>query len=170
MVVCQYLVDKYQPNNLRLSIDEPEYGAYLNWLHHADATLTFPQTVALRYGLLEPGRAVAAGEDYAKWYLARLRHLDHTLADGREFLVGKKFTIADICVAYALFLGRTVLFEGVPLANSYQPQTAAYLDRMMARPAFQAALLTQENSVGLIDKAYSKLILSVMQLRKRLFY
>lgn len=27
---------------------DPEYGAFLNWLFHADATLTFPQTVVLR--------------------------------------------------------------------------------------------------------------------------
>ena len=33
--------------SLLLAPDEPDYGAFLNWLFHADATLTFPQTVML---------------------------------------------------------------------------------------------------------------------------
>ena len=44
--------------------DEADYPAYLNWLYHSDATLTFPQTVVLRYKLQEPGVADAAVEGY----------------------------------------------------------------------------------------------------------
>ena len=43
--ISQYLVDKYGPTDLKVSVDEEDYGSYLNWLTHADATLTFPQTV-----------------------------------------------------------------------------------------------------------------------------
>ena len=39
---------------------EPDWPAYLNWIAHADATLTFPQTVVLRYTFQEQGRADAA--------------------------------------------------------------------------------------------------------------
>jgi glutathione S-transferase len=61
-----------------------------------------------RYTVQEPGVADAAAVGYARWYFARLRLLNTTLADGRDFLVGGRFTIADICVALALHVGRTL--------------------------------------------------------------
>ena len=62
VAMSQYLVEKYGPTDLRVMPDEPDYPAYLNWLFHSDATLTFPQTVVLRYKLQEPGVADAAVE------------------------------------------------------------------------------------------------------------
>ena len=123
---------------------EPDYHEFLNWLFHADATLTFPQTVVLRYTLQEPGRADHAAVDYARWYLARLRKLDAALADGREYLVADRFTVADICVTYALFIGTTLQLEDAPIATRYKPQTGAYLEPMMARPGWLAAQAAQE--------------------------
>ena len=51
------------------------YGAYLNWLHMSDATLTFPQTLVLRYGRFEPTerQQPQVVVDYTRWFLARLR-------------------------------------------------------------------------------------------------
>ena len=111
------------------------YGDALNWLSHADATLTFPQTLVLRYRDFEPHKGLQqAAADYERWYHARLRLVDAALADGRAFLCAGRFTVADICVGYALFLGREIGIDG-----RYAPQTAAYLDRLLARPAFEAA-------------------------------
>lgn len=132
--ICHYLATRPGGEQLGLGTSHPEYGDFLNWLYHADATLTFPQTIVLRYTLLEPsdaGKAVA--EDYAKWFIARLRRLDAQLLE-REFLVGGRFTIADIAVGYALHLGDTL-----GLAARYQPQTRAYLERLRAREAFLRA-------------------------------
>ncbi len=132
--ICQYLVDRYQRYDFGLQPAHPEYGAYLNWLHHADATLTFPQTIAMRYYYLEPTpEKQAVADDYGKWYISRLRRLDRHL-EQHEFLVDNRFTIADIAVCYALYLGRAIQFD-----QHYQPQTAAYLQRLMARPAFKRA-------------------------------
>ena len=108
-----------------MAVDEPDYPTYLNWLAHADATLTFPQTVVLRYTVQEPGRADNAAIDYGKWYIARLRLLNAALADGREFLVGGRFTIADVCITYALYLGTTLQTGDSPLSIYYKPQTLA---------------------------------------------
>lgn len=132
--ICQYLVDRYEQYDFGLRPDHAQYGSYLNWLHHADATLTFPQTIAMRYYILEPSpEKQQVADDYAKWFIARLRRLDSHLEDN-EFLVDNRFTIADIAVAYALYLGRTLKFD-----ERYKPQTVEYLDRMMARPAFVRA-------------------------------
>ena len=45
-----------------------------------------------------------AAEDYGKWYIARLRLLNSTLEDGREFLCAGRFTLADICIVFALMV------------------------------------------------------------------
>lgn len=129
--ICQYLVDRYQRYDFGLPADHPEYGAYLNWLHHSDATLTFPQTIAMRYYYLEPTpEKQAVADDYSRWFIARLRRLDEHLQD-HEYLVDNRFTIADIAVGYALYLGRALQFD-----ERYKPQTAAYLQRLMERPGF----------------------------------
>jgi glutathione S-transferase len=132
--ICQYLVDRYQRYDLGLKPDHPEYGAYLNWLHHSDATLTFPQTISMRYYYLEPSpEKQGVADDYAKWYIARLRRLDAHL-ENNEYLVDGRFTIADIAVGYALYLGRALKFQ-----ERYKPQTLAYLERLMERPGFKRA-------------------------------
>ena len=132
--ICQYLVDRYRQYDFGLRPDHPEYGAYLNWLHHADATLTFPQTIAMRYYILEPTpEKQGVAEDYSKWFISRLRFLDSHL-ETNEYLVDKRFTIADIAVGYALYLGRVLQLD-----ERYKPQTLAYLQRMMERPGFKRA-------------------------------
>jgi glutathione S-transferase len=132
--ICQYLVDRYQQYDFGLRPDHPEYGAYLNWLHHSDATLTFPQTIAMRYYFLEPTpEKQAVADDYSKWYISRLRRLDHHL-ESNEYLVDNRFTIADIAVGYALYLGRVLKLD-----ERYKSQTAAYLERLMQRPGFKRA-------------------------------
>lgn len=133
--ICLYLVERYGRRDLGLAAGHPEYGDYLNWLFHSDATLTFPQTIVLRYTALEPPerRLPQAAADYRKWYIARLRLLDAHIKD-REFLCDGRFTIADIAVGFALYLGRTL-----GMGDDYQPQTRAYLDRLEQRPAFQRA-------------------------------
>jgi len=132
--ICQYLVDCYQQYDFGLRSDHPEYGAYLNWLHHSDATLTFPQTLVLRYYYLEPiPEKQAVADDYSKWFIARLKRLDAHL-ENNDYLVDGRFTIADIAVGYALFLGTVLKLE-----EHYTPQTREYLERLKARPGFKRA-------------------------------
>jgi len=129
-----YLAERYQQTDFSLPVDHPEYGAYLNWLFSSDATLTFPQTLVLRYSQFEqPERQQPqVVKDYAIWYLARLKRLNLHL-ENNDFLVANKFTIADISVGYALYLG-----ELLGLAPHYQPQTRAYLQKLKSRAGFIA--------------------------------
>ncbi len=132
--ICHYLVERYGGDALGVPADHPEYGNYLNWLYHSDATLTFPQTIFLRYTRFEPDETKAVvGEDYRKWYLARLRLLNARVAE-HEYLVAGKFTIADIACGYALYLG-----ENLGIAEDYQPETRDYLARLKAREGFRKA-------------------------------
>ena len=134
--ICQYLVDRYGPTDLGLSPQDVDYGLYLNWLHRSDATLTFPQTIVLRYTRLEPKerRLQQAVDDYTQWFFARLRSVEQATGE-REYLCADRFTIADICVGYALYLATTL-----GLREGFKPNTEAYYCRLTARPAFQRAM------------------------------
>jgi glutathione S-transferase len=133
--ICQYLVDRYGPSELAVRVDEPDYGTYLNWLHRSDATLTFPQTLVLRYTRLEPEerRNPQVATDYRKWFLARLRCVEEALAD-RQYLCANRFTIADIAIIYVLVLAKNLGIE-----EAFTPNILRYWNLITARPAYQKA-------------------------------
>lgn len=134
--ICQYLVDCHGPSELGLTPKDKDYGLYLNWLHRSDATLTFPQTIVLRYTQLEPEerRLKQAADDYTQWFFSRLKSVEQATGE-REFLCAGRFTIADICIAYALYLADTLGLRG-----GFKPNTEAYYKRLSQRPAFQRAI------------------------------
>lgn len=136
--ITQYLATRYAPNALNVEPSDPAFGAWLNWLHFGEATLTFPQTLVLRYRRFEPGRAEAAADDYARWFAARLRGVDRALADGRDWLCAGRFTAADISVGYALLLAETIALDA-----AFTPAIAAYWTRLQTREAFQRAKTAQ---------------------------
>lgn len=135
VAICQYLVDHYNKTEFTVDKQHPDYADYLNWLYHSDATLTFPQTLYLRYTLLEKDKThlTEVADSYRNWYLKRLRRLNTTLQH-REYLCADRFTIADIAIGYALYLG-----DCLKLSAQYEPQVTQYLQRLMQRPAFARA-------------------------------
>jgi glutathione S-transferase len=142
--MIEYLSMRHGGGALSVRPDEPGYGAYLNGLVFGEATLTFPQTLVLRYTRLEPEerRNPQVASDYARWFLARLRGLDGALQD-REHYAADRFTGADISVAYALLLA-----ESLGLDADFPPAVAAYWARMRQRPGFQRAKAAQARSTA----------------------
>lgn len=137
--MCQYLAEKYAPNPLRVGPDEAAYGAWLNFLHFGEATLTFPQTLVLRYSRFEPEerRLPQVVEDYSKWFHARLKTLEPRLA-AQDFLCAGRFTAADISVGYALHLA-----EMLGLSERFTPSVRAYWERLKSREGFGRALAVE---------------------------
>ena len=141
--ICHYLGTKYGPTPLIVGVGEPAYGAFLNWMYFSDATLTFPQTLVLRYSQLEPEerRNPQVAGDYAKWFLGRLRAVE--AATGKaEMLCADRFTAADIVIGYALRLA-----ENIGLSKDFGPNVAAYWQRLQARDGFNRAV-SAENLAG----------------------
>lgn len=136
VAILQYLVARHGQTSLAVGTEEPGYGAFLNWLHFGEATLTFPQTLVLRYGKLEPEarRSPQVATDYARWFFGRLRAVESALA-GDETLCAGRFTIADISVGYALLLA-----ERIGLAKDFTPAVAAYWLRLRERDGFCRAV------------------------------
>jgi len=140
--ICQYLAERHRAAGMHVGVDEPDYGRYLNFLHFGEATLTFPQTLVLRYGRFETPERLQpqVAEDYAKWFLSRLRTLEPVLAQ-QEYLCAGRFTAADVSVGYALFLA-----EFIDLAVRFTPAVKAYSARLQARPGFQRAIEAQRQA------------------------
>ena len=96
------------------------------------------------FGPLFSGRDLSPDERAATFarIARRAGHVERLLGDGRDWLVGARFSVAD---AYAFTILNWAGFVGFPLTDL--PHIAAYLARIRARPAVQAALAAE----GLLD-------------------
>lgn len=140
--MIEYLSMRHGGGALSVRPEEPAYGAYLNGLLFGEATLTFPQTLVLRYARLEPEerRQPQVAADYARWFLARLKGLEAAL-ETSPYYAGDRFTGADISVAYALLLARALKLDG-----DFPPGVVDYWNRMSSRPAFVRAQAAQSSA------------------------
>jgi glutathione S-transferase len=137
--ILEYLTAKAGPTPLRVEPDEPDFGAWLSWLHFGEVGLTAPQTVVLRYGYFETEdkRQPIVQADFIQVFLDKLRVVEAALA-GRDYLCADRFTTADISVAYAIKLG---FYIG---ADKLMPRIVLdYWERLQQRPAYQNALAAQ---------------------------
>lgn len=140
--ICEYLAALHPGAGLSVQPQEADFAAYLNWLHMSDATLTFPQTLVLRYAYFEPAerRQPQVAQDYQRWFLARLRAVEQDVQQ-RDWLTAGRFTAADVAVGYALMLSAHLEMEA-----QWGPATQAYWTRLQQRPAFQRALLAEQQA------------------------
>ncbi len=133
-----YLGARYGPTPLVVGSEEPAFADYLNFLHMGEATLTFPQTILLRYTRLEPPerRAAQAADDYRLWFLSRLKAASGMAGD--RFVCAGRFTMADISFAYALLLAETL-----GLAGDFPAKLVPYWEAMQDREGFRRAKAAQ---------------------------
>jgi glutathione S-transferase len=142
--ICHYLGVRHGPSDLIVEAHEPDFGMFLNWLHFGEATLTFPQTIFLRYDRFEPAerRLPQAAADYRRWFLGRLRTLEPVLA-GRDSICAERFTMADISVGYALMLAALLGME-----EEFPPSVYAYWQQLKQRPAYLRACAAEASAAG----------------------
>lgn len=141
--ILAYLAERHGPTPLAVRPDEPDFALYTNYLFQSDATFTFPQTLVLRYRVLEPPekRQPAVADAYAKWFLARMAWVEAHLADKREWLCAGRFTAADIAVGYACLLAANLGLE-----PQLGPLTRAWWARCQDRDAYARARTAQQGA------------------------
>jgi glutathione S-transferase len=134
--IVAYLSRTYSSGEKSLIPEPPrEYAAWLEWLFFIVAELDSTSLYVMRrhkadalghiYGIA-PDVVARAGEYFRK----QLRHVETALADGRTYLMGDRFTSADILLTTCLEWA--IAYE-VGVCDNAHP----YLDRIRERPAYQ---------------------------------
>ena len=129
--ICAYLADRYSYGDLAPRIEDPERGAWLKWLVFTTAVLE--PAVALARASVDFG---PAGEP--PWGIT-WGHCDEVVRaltqalEGRDYIVGSRFTAADVMLGSAIGLR---LFTGM---LPPEPALVAYNAHLEARPARQRA-------------------------------
>lgn len=133
--ICHYVAAKYGDGTMVVAADEVDFGSFLNWTHFGEATLTFPQTIILRYERFETAarKLPQAAMDYRRWFLGRLRTLVPRLEDN-EYICANRFTMADVSIGYALLLAGFLDME-----LDFPDAIRRYWERLQLREGFQRA-------------------------------
>ncbi len=136
--ICEYLEDK-NPAPALIGSTPEEKAECRMWTRRVDLNIVEPLTNGFRYsqGLrLFQNRIVCvpeAADGLKKIAQDRLNWLEGQMV-GREFLCGKRFTLADILLFCFLDFGGQV---GQPL-NPENKQVSAWFERVKARPSTAA--------------------------------
>jgi len=130
--ICHWLTDYYSDSGLAPSITEPDRKAYEQWMIFSQATLEMsPWLIILHSKLLPESQRVKAIVPWAEQsYQKVLKVLSDALGED-DYLVGNRFTTADIMV------GSTLMF--MPDMLDRCANLIAYIERLMKRPAFLRA-------------------------------
>jgi glutathione S-transferase len=135
--IAAYLSDTYGSTETALIPTTPrERATWLEWCFYVmtelDATSLY---VMRRHGALKHlyGEAPIALEGAASYFTTQLRHAEQALQDRRAFLVGDRFTTADMLLT-------TCLTWAVEYDVPVSPACLAYAARITSRPGYVAAL------------------------------
>jgi glutathione S-transferase len=134
--ICQYLADRFPDKKLAPPVGTPARGYYYQWIHFAMSTIEPPLLTIFLHTVMKPEaerlpQLVPPARDQLR---AALGVLEQALT-GRTFLLGEDFSTADVMVASTLAWAQML-----GLMGAGAPTTAAYLGRLMGRPAFQRAM------------------------------
>lgn len=112
------------------------YAEHLQLLHLGEASLAAPLTMIFATGRFGPEGAKAnfTTELCANMFVRRLSPVERRLADGRSYVTGEEFTIADISIGYALGFA-----EMLGLGERIPPHSRSYYKRLTARAGYQRA-------------------------------
>lgn len=137
-VICEYLEDK-NPSPVLIGANAEEKAETRMWTRRIDLNICEPLAMGFRFsqGLpLFKDRIVTvpeAADGLKRIAQDRLKWLDGQLA-GKEFVCGKRFSLADILLFGFLDFGNTV---GQPM-NPELKNIAAHFERVKARPSAAA--------------------------------
>jgi glutathione S-transferase len=134
--IVAYLSRTYStPERALIPEAQREYAAWLEWCFFIVTELDSTSLYVMRrhradalghiYGVA-PDVVAKAGE----YFRDQLHHVEVALADGRQFLMGEKFTSADILLTTCL---DWAIAYGVGICDNAYP----YLERIKQRPGYQ---------------------------------
>lgn len=133
--IIEYILARYGGGRLSVSPSDPDFAAYLYWLHFANASLGAGEMNRMIAGMVG-----AAGDHPAMRFLEDRARRAYAQVEGRlgqsPYFAGDALTAADIMMVFTL----TTLRAFAPRDLGDAPHTLAYLQRIGERPAYQRAM------------------------------
>jgi glutathione S-transferase len=123
--IVEYILDTYGKGRLR-------HVKYIEWMHYAEGSAMLPLMMHLYAGFLGEGAAPLRPRIDSE-IANQLSYMENAL-EGRNFLVGKDLTGADVQVVFVLEAA-----DASGLLKDY-PALRHYLQAMQARPAYKRAI------------------------------
>jgi glutathione S-transferase len=129
--IIMHLADKYPKKGLAPAVGTLERGEYYQWILFAMTEVEAPLATLVQHTrfLPEAERSPAVIERSSKRFKAVAAVLEQRMKD-REYLVGNRFTAADVVLGGVLYLASRVGQLGDDL-----PTLQAYSARLLGRPA-----------------------------------
>ncbi|MEM7252005.1 MAG: glutathione S-transferase family protein [Pseudomonadota bacterium] len=136
--IVQYVLAKYADGRLAPATDSPEFATYLQWLHYAEGMIMPPvNTIVVETLFLPEEKRNPVNVERATKLLGRMLSAVDSALEDRDFLAGE-FSGADIMTGHACVVSTRL---GADVSD--KPRVAAYVERLLARPALQKAFATK---------------------------
>ena len=132
--IMEYLLNRYGPSSLSIKIQHEEYASYLKWLHIAEAGMGGYLSILLGHRFVSERVSDVFEAECEKKITQYIAMLAQQL-EGREYVLKRGFSAADISLGYSLYLIHTILKLVLPDIVS------KYYQRLQARPAWQRAIV-----------------------------
>ena len=135
--IVEYLIERHSDGALKPKPDQPNYPAYLQWLHYCEGMVMPPvNTIVVQTVLLPPERQNAEALGQAQKLLTRALAPVNERLGAVDYLAGD-FSGADIMLGHAVFMSNRL--GCVP--DDYA-DLKAYISRLESRPAFVKGIET----------------------------
>ena len=142
--ICCYLADEFPAARLNVPAGDPRRGTYLKWLFFGPSCVE-PAVTERAFPRKEPAPRSALG--FGEFETV-IDVLVHATAAAEPYLMGERFTAADVVIGSQLRWG--MMFGLIP----ERPELAAYVARLEKRPALERAaakdgrLKAEQDSAG----------------------
>jgi len=130
--ICLYLADRYGGGKLAPGLDAPQRGRYLYWMFFSPSTME--PAMAEKMGGWKTNPGAYGWGDFDRMIAA----LESGVEAG-PWVLGETFSAADVMVGSTAAFMR--MFKILPANGSID----AYVDRCLARPAYQKALALDQS-------------------------
>ena len=133
--IVEYVIERHKNGGLKPAVDDVMYPEFLQWFHYCEGMVMPPvNTIVVQTVLLPPDRRDETALGQAQRLLSKaLAPVDEALA-GRDYLIGD-FSAADIMLGHACFMSNRL-----GCVNDDMPNLKAYVEKVVARPAFKTAI------------------------------
>ena len=130
IAIMEYLLNKFGPSSLNVGPEEKEYATYLQWLHMAEGGMA--NYIAVSFGNkfdMDPYKVSEGYDAYCRYQIEKALGFLESQLQGKEYLLQRGFSAADISLGYTLFFAKTCIDV------EFTDTVTQYYKRLMSRPA-----------------------------------